>query len=77
MSPAIYESGTVKYIHPTVAAVGDVYTVRYKGGAVEYLINDVVVYTSASSPTYPVYVDAQIYGGAATISGIVDWYIRH
>jgi hypothetical protein len=57
----VYENGTLKYTSGVYGVDGDVCAVRVRNGAVEYVVNNVVIYTSLVSPTYPLRPGASFY----------------
>ncbi len=48
--------------------VGDVLRVSVESGAVSYAVNDVLLYTSSASPTYPLLADASLYSSGAVLA---------
>jgi hypothetical protein len=52
-------------------AAGDRLRVSVDGGVVRYLRNGRVLYTSATTPTYPLLVDTSLYSTGATLGSVV------
>ena len=65
----VYESGTLVGTHGTYAA-GDRFRVEVRLGAVRYLKNGALLQTSATSPTYPLSVDASLDTPGASLSEV-------
>ncbi|MEZ5285863.1 MAG: hypothetical protein R2712_13860 [Vicinamibacterales bacterium] len=65
---SVRESGV--YRKDTRFERGDRFEVRAEGGAVRYLKNGEVFYTSALAPQYPLLVDASLLGAGATVADV-------
>lgn len=62
----VYENGEMKY-YVGPYAEGAVFKIRRRNGVVSYLVNDVVVYTSATPSSAVLFMDASIYTGGEYI----------
>jgi hypothetical protein len=56
-------------------ATGDILRIAVEGGAVKYYQNATLLYTSSTTPTYPLLVDTSLFSTASTIKEAVMWGI--
>ncbi len=66
----VYESGTQKWAGDTTYATGDVLKVAVESGVVKYYKNSTLLYTSAMTPTFPLYVDTSLLIQGATLKQV-------
>ncbi len=66
---AVYEGGVNRGVFGTYAP-GDVLRIAVSSGVVSYLLNGVLLYTSASAPTFPLGVDTSLRTPGATIQDV-------
>lgn len=66
----VYESGTPKWAGDTTYATGDVLKVAVESGVVKYYKNSTLLYTSAMTPTFPLYVDTSLLTQGATLKQV-------
>lgn len=69
-SLSVYERGLFKGTFGPLV-VGDVVRVSATGGLVKYYLNGVLVYTSATPPTYPLLVDTAINSLLGTLTNVM------
>ncbi len=67
---SIYELGTSKSIGASTYTVGDVFQVIVEDGVITYTKNDVAIYTSLVSATFPMYFACAIFPQGEEVSGI-------
>ena len=66
---AVYESGAQKWSGGSYVT-GDVLKVAVENGVVKYYNNSALLYTSAITPTFPLYVDTSLYTQGATLKQV-------
>ena len=68
-SVQVWENGAQKYVGGGYTA-SDVFKIKVVGGVVQYVKNDVVFYTSALAPVFPLFVDAAFAYGPGTFTDV-------
>jgi len=67
----IYEGGTLRSANVGTYAAGDVFRIETEAGVVTYWHNDLLVFTSSGTPSFPLALDASLRDPGATINGAV------
>lgn len=72
---SIMENFAYKLFQYTTVKVGDVLTIQYSGGFVQYLLNGTWHYGSALAPVYPVAAGATLYQNGSMVDNAVISYM--